>query len=64
MRRVFLATVAQLAKPLRPAGHPQIPGYELADRIVFTVPAQLRAIAHPLRDTTLDLLLERAATVG
>jgi DNA-binding transcriptional ArsR family regulator len=41
-----------------------IPDYELADRIVVTAPAQLRAMAHPLRATILDLLLERAATVA
>jgi DNA-binding transcriptional ArsR family regulator len=42
----------------------RIPDYELVDRIELTTPAQLRAIAHPLRSTILDLLLERAATVG
>jgi DNA-binding transcriptional ArsR family regulator len=41
-----------------------IPDYELADRIVVTTPAQLRAIADPLRVAILDLLLERAATVA
>jgi DNA-binding transcriptional ArsR family regulator len=41
-----------------------IPDYELAEKLVITAPAQLRAIAHPLRDTILDLLLERAATVS
>jgi DNA-binding transcriptional ArsR family regulator len=41
-----------------------IPDYELADRLVVTRPAQLRAIADPLRATILDLLLERAATVA
>src|SRR5207302_7541521 len=40
-----------------------LPDYELADEIVITAPAQLRAIADPLRDTILDLLHERAATV-
>jgi DNA-binding transcriptional ArsR family regulator len=40
-----------------------LPDYELADEIVITAPEQLRAIADPLRDTILDLLLERAATV-
>jgi DNA-binding transcriptional ArsR family regulator len=44
--------------------NPQIPDYELADRIVVTTPAQLRAMADPLRATILDLLLERAATVA
>jgi DNA-binding transcriptional ArsR family regulator len=41
-----------------------IPDYELADRTVVTAPEQLRAMAHPLRATILDLLLERAATVA
>jgi DNA-binding transcriptional ArsR family regulator len=41
-----------------------IPDYELAERIVVTAPAQLRALADPLRATILDLLLERAATVA
>jgi DNA-binding transcriptional ArsR family regulator len=42
----------------------RIPDYNLVDRIELTTPAQLRAIANPLRSTILDLLLERAATVG
>lgn len=42
----------------------RIPDYDLVDRIELTTPAQLRAIAHPLRSMILDLLLERAATVG
>src|ERR687892_1193958 len=41
-----------------------IPDYDLVDKMVITAPAQLRAIADPLRDTILDLLLERAATVA
>lgn len=41
-----------------------LPDYELADQIVVTAPAQLRALADPLRATILDLLLERAATVA
>jgi DNA-binding transcriptional ArsR family regulator len=41
-----------------------IPDYDLVDQMVITAPAQLRAIADPLRDTILDLLLERAATVA
>src|SRR5207237_9467810 len=41
-----------------------LPDYELADEMIITAPAQLRAIADPLRDTILDLLLERAATVA
>jgi DNA-binding transcriptional ArsR family regulator len=43
---------------------PPVPGYELADELEVTTPAQLRAIADPLRSTILDLLLERAATVA
>jgi DNA-binding transcriptional ArsR family regulator len=42
---------------------PQIPDYELGEMVVITSPAQLRAIADPLRGTLLELLLERAATV-
>jgi DNA-binding transcriptional ArsR family regulator len=42
----------------------KIPDYELAEKQIITAPAQLRAIADPLRDTILDLLLERAATVS
>jgi DNA-binding transcriptional ArsR family regulator len=41
-----------------------IPDYELVDQMVVTAPAQLRALADPLRATILDLLLERAATVA
>ena len=41
-----------------------IPDYELAEKTIITAPAQLRAIADPLRDTIMDLLLERAATVS
>lgn len=41
----------------------QFPDYDLVDRTVITKPAELRAIADPLRSTILDLVLERAATV-
>lgn len=41
----------------------QIPDYDLDDLLVITEPAQLRALADPLRGTLLELLLERAATV-
>jgi DNA-binding transcriptional ArsR family regulator len=41
-----------------------IPDYELAERLEVSTPAQLRAIADPLRVAILDLLLERAATVA
>src|SRR4051812_13615253 len=40
------------------------PDYEVADRIEVSSPAELRALADPLRITILDLLLERAATVA
>jgi DNA-binding transcriptional ArsR family regulator len=42
----------------------EVPDYELVDQIIVTEPAQLRAMAGPLRGTILDLLLERAATVA
>nr|MBA3232356.1 helix-turn-helix transcriptional regulator [Propionibacteriales bacterium] len=41
----------------------QIPDYDLDEMVVVTGPAQLRALADPLRTTLLELLLERAATV-
>src|SRR6266508_3710165 len=41
-----------------------VPDYDLADDVVVTAPAPLRAMADPLRATILDLLLERAATVA
>jgi DNA-binding transcriptional ArsR family regulator len=40
------------------------PDYELADRIALTQPAQVRALGHPVRNTILGLLHERAATVS
>src|SRR6478752_10463797 len=43
---------------------PQLPDYELPDTVELTTPAQLRAIADPLRSSLLDLVLERAATVA
>jgi len=42
----------------------RVPDYELADTVEVSTPAQLRAIAEPLRSTILDLVLERAATVA
>jgi DNA-binding transcriptional ArsR family regulator len=45
------------------AGNQQPPDYALADRIALTEPAQVRALSHPLRNTILSLLHERAATV-
>jgi DNA-binding transcriptional ArsR family regulator len=41
-----------------------VPDYELAEDLEVSTPAQLRAMAGPLRSTILDLLLERAATVS
>ena len=41
-----------------------LPGYRLADLRVVTSTAELKALFHPLRDTVLDLLLERAASVA
>jgi DNA-binding transcriptional ArsR family regulator len=45
------------------ARNPQPPDYDLADRIALTEPAQVKALSHPLRNTILGLLHERAATV-
>ncbi|MFR9780901.1 helix-turn-helix domain-containing protein [Micromonospora sp. MS34] len=42
----------------------QIPDYDLDELLVVTAPEQLRSLADPLRATLLELLLERAATVG
>jgi len=42
----------------------RVPDYDLEDLRVVSSPAELRAMAHPMRGTILDLLLERAATVG
>ena len=42
----------------------QVPDYDLPDTVELTTPAQLRAIADPLRSSLLDLVLERAATVS
>jgi DNA-binding transcriptional ArsR family regulator len=41
----------------------RVPDYDLADDVVVSMPAPLRAMADQLRSTILDLLLERAATV-
>src|SRR6478736_1172574 len=40
------------------------PDYDLADRIALTEPSQVKALGHPLRNTILGLLHERAATVS
>jgi DNA-binding transcriptional ArsR family regulator len=42
---------------------PSPPDYDLADRIGLTEAAQVKALGHPLRNTILGLLHERAATV-
>src|SRR3954463_12942969 len=42
----------------------EVPGYDLAEDLEVSTPAQLRAMADRLRSTILDLLLERAATVS
>ena len=41
-----------------------VPDYDLAEDLEVSTPAQLHAMAGPLRSTILDLLLERAATVS
>lgn len=41
-----------------------IPDYDLDDRRVVTSPQELRAMFHPLRGAILELVLERAATIG
>jgi DNA-binding transcriptional ArsR family regulator len=45
------------------AGNSNPPDYELADRIALTRASQVSALGHPLRNTILSLLHERAATV-
>src|SRR3954462_5478225 len=42
----------------------QLPDYELGGVQIGTEPRQLKAMFPPLRSTLLDLVLERAATVG
>src|SRR3954449_5203271 len=46
------------------AGKSCPPDYELSDRIALTTPTQVKALSHPLRNTILGLLHERAATVS
>jgi DNA-binding transcriptional ArsR family regulator len=46
------------------SSNPQVPDYDLPELVEASTPAQLRAIADPLRSTILDLVLERAATVA
>ncbi|MFC7496644.1 MULTISPECIES: ArsR/SmtB family transcription factor [unclassified Nocardioides] len=43
--------------------NPDVPDYDLDDVLVLSEPAQVRALAHPLRTTILGLLHERAASV-
>lgn len=45
------------------SSNPSTPDYELADRLVLTTPAQVKAIGNELRTTILGLLHERAASV-
>ncbi len=45
------------------SGNATPPDYDLADRIALTRPSQVKALGHPLRNTILGLLHERAATV-
>lgn len=40
-----------------------LPDYELDDLHIVTARTELKALFHPLRETLLDLVLERAATV-
>lgn len=42
----------------------QVPDYALDEMLVVSTSAQLRALAHDLRGTLLELVLERAATVS
>lgn len=42
----------------------QVPDYGLDEMLVVSTSAQLRALAHDLRGTLLELVLERAATVS
>jgi DNA-binding transcriptional ArsR family regulator len=42
----------------------RVPDYDLDDLRVVSSPRELRAMADPLRSTLLELVLERAATVG
>ena len=46
------------------ASKPPPPDYELADRLALARPSQVKALSHPLRNTILGLLHERAATVS
>lgn len=43
---------------------PQVPDHDLADALVLTTTAQVKAISHDLRTAILNLLHERAASVA
>ena len=43
---------------------PQVPDYDLDDLRIISAPQELRAVAEPVRNTILELVLERAATVA
>jgi len=43
---------------------PQVPDYDLEDLRIISSPQELRAVAEPLRNTILELVLERAVTVA
>jgi DNA-binding transcriptional ArsR family regulator len=43
---------------------PQIPDYDLEDLRIISSSRELRAVAEPVRNTILDLVLERAVTVA
>lgn len=47
---------------IRTPSGPGAPDYPLADTVVASTTAQLKAIAEPIRHSILDLVLERAAT--
>ncbi len=49
--------------PIDDAATP-VPDYDLAPTVHADSPAQLKAVADPLRSQILDLVLDRAATVG
>jgi len=43
---------------------PQVPDYDLDDLHIISAPQELRAVSEPVRNTILELVLERAATVA
>lgn len=47
-----------------PVNSQQVPDYDLDEMLVVATSAQLRALAHDLRGTLLELALERAATIS